>query len=71
MDIFTLNPHNFSHFGETGGHNMDFCGIREASKKLFGMYLREGRSSSSEIMSFILYSYISKIGFYKADFTPP
>ena len=26
MDIFTLNPHNFSHFGETGGHNMDFCG---------------------------------------------
>ena len=32
MDIFTLNPHNFSHFGETGGHNMDFCGIKEASK---------------------------------------
>ena len=29
MDIFTLNPHNISHFGETGGHNMDFCGIQE------------------------------------------
>ena len=67
MGVFTLNPHNISHFGETGGHNMDFCGIREASKKLFGMYLY---SSSSEIMSFILYSYICKIGFYRADFTP-
>ena len=37
MDMFTLNPHNISHFGETEGHIMDFCGIREASKKLFGM----------------------------------
>ena len=43
MDIFTLNPHNISHFAETGGHNMDFCGIREASKKLFGMYLKNGK----------------------------
>ena len=34
--IIKLNPHNISHFGETGGHNMDFCGIKEASKKLFG-----------------------------------
>ena len=64
MNIFTLNPHNISHFGETGGHNMEFCGMSEASKKLFGM------SSSSEMRSFILYSYISKIGFYRADFTP-
>ena len=70
MDIFTLNPHNFSHFGETGGHNMDFCGIREASKKCLVCIGREGRSSSSEILSFILYSHISKIGFYRADFTP-
>ena len=43
MGIFTLNPHNISHFGETGGHNMDFFGIREASKKLFGMYLKRGK----------------------------
>ena len=43
MDIFTLNPHNISNFGETGGHNMDFCGIREASKKFFGMYLKRGK----------------------------
>ena len=43
MNIFTLNPHNISHFGETGGHNMDFCGKREASKKLFGMYLKRGK----------------------------
>ena len=43
MDIFTLNPHNISHFGETEGHNMDFWGIREASKKLFGMYLKRGK----------------------------
>ena len=70
MDIFTLNPHNISHFGETGGHNMDFYCIREASKKLFGMYLKRGKIVPSEIMSFILYSYISKIGFYRADFTP-
>ena len=43
MDIFTLNPHNISYFGETGGHNMDFCCIKEASKKLFGMYLKRGK----------------------------
>ena len=43
MNIFTLNPHNIRHFGETGGHNMDFCGTREASKKLFGMYLKRGK----------------------------
>ena len=43
MDIFTLNPHNFSHFGETGGHNIGFYGIKEASKKLFGMYLKIGK----------------------------
>ena len=43
MDIFTLNPHNFSHFGETGGHNMDFCGIKEASKKSYVFEEREDR----------------------------
>ena len=43
MNIFTLNPHNISHFGKTGGHNIYFCGITEASKKLFGMYLKRGK----------------------------
>ena len=43
MDMFTLNPHNISHFGETWGHNMDVYGLREASQKLFGMYLKRGK----------------------------
>ena len=43
MDMFTLNLHNISHLGDTWGHIMDFCGLKEASKKLFGMYLKSGR----------------------------
>ena len=70
MDIFTQNPHNFSHFGETWGHNMDFCGIKEASKKLSGMYLKRGKIVFFRKNVILLYSYISKIGFYRADFTP-
>ena len=80
MDIFTLNPRDISHFGETGGHNMDFCGIREGSKKLFGMYLKRRKIVFFRnnviyiifIHSYIIfiYSYISKIGFYRADLTP-
>ena len=29
--------------GDCFGHKMDFCGIREAFKKLFGMYLKRGK----------------------------
>ena len=43
MDIFTPKPNSISHFRETRGHIMDFCGIREAFKKLFGMYLKRGK----------------------------
>ena len=49
---------------------MDFCGIREASKKLFGMYLKRGKIVFFRNNVIILYSYICKIGFYRAEFTP-
>ena len=66
MDMFTLNPHNISHFG---GHNMDFWGIREASKKLFVMYLKRGEKVFfRNNVIYIIFIHF-KIGFYRADFT--
>ena len=41
MDMFTLNPHNISHFGETGGHIMDFAVLGKYPK--FVWYVFEER----------------------------
>ena len=40
--VYTKSPQH-QPSGESVGHIMDFCCIREVSKKLFGMYLKRGK----------------------------
>ena len=69
MDMLTFIPHNISLFVENGCHKMDFCGIEEASKKMFGIYLKRGKIFFLKNNVMYLIFIISKIGIYMADFT--